>query len=574
MAPEANLLLLSSTALADFLLLAYFLWVALRRKSILTVIFVLPQAALLALLESLPHAPATNLFYADRLSLILVSVISVVGSLICLWALPYMREHEHHQNLKHSRQPVFFLVLLGFLGAMNGLALAADLRLFYLGFELTTLCSFLLIGHDRTPVAQANALRALWMNSVGGLALLGAMVWLAVGGFGLHIQTLVATVGLPLLPLALLVLAGLTKAAQPPFSSWLLGAMVAPTPTSALLHSSTMVKAGVYLVLRFSPVFASTALGPVTALIGGFGFLVGAVLAMGRSDGKEVLAYSTISNLGLMIACAGIGTDWALAAGTLLLLFHAVAKGLLFLCVGSADQGRGGRQAEDLRGLVSGMPRTAMLLALGVGAMLLPPFGMLLGKWMSVEAASNNAVLLIMLALGSGLTVAYWARWAGLVLGAGDTTGSDKDRGPARMLPQYLLAGLTLAGAALGPWLYSQVAGPGANHMPGSFQVGGFVYAPLLPALLLGLALGLKARSRRKTARPAGPYLAGLESTGTSSFTDPLGQTVQARTGVYAFERVFGETRLLPWVNGLALAGLVALLLLSQFGALWPWGGA
>ncbi|BCS89921.1 proton-conducting transporter membrane subunit [Pseudodesulfovibrio sediminis] len=572
--PEATHGVLLGAAVADFLLLAFFLLVALRRKSILTALFVVPQVALLALLESQPHSAPPTLFHADQLSLTLVCVVSVVGSLICLWAVPYMREHERHLNLKRSRQPGFFLVLLGFLGAMNGLALAADLRLFYLGFELTTLCSFLLIGHDRTPVAKNNALRALWMNSVGGLALIGAMVWLSMDGSGLHIPTLVATTGLSLIPLALLVLAGLAKAAQPPFTGWLLGAMVAPTPTSALLHSSTMVKAGVYLVLRFSPAFASTVIGPTTALIGGFGFLAGAVLAMGRSDGKEVLAYSTISNLGLMIACAGLGTPWALAAGTLLLLFHALAKGLLFLCVGSADQGRDGRQAEDLRGLVSGMPQTAPLLALGVGAMLLPPFGMLLGKWMAVEAASSNTLLLVLLGLGSGLTMAYWTRWVGLVLSAGESTGADKEIGSARMIPQYVLAGLTLAGTALGPWLYVLLSGPNTDQMVTGFQVGGFVYSPLLVALLFGLALGFRAHARRNTARRAGPYLAGLASTSIASFTNTLGQTMQAKTGLYAFERLFGEKRLLPWINGLALAGLTILLLLAQFGAFWLGGNA
>lgn len=581
---EANHFLLLGAAAADFLLLAYFLYVALRRRSLLTAVFVLPQAALLALLERMPHSEATHpLLHADRLALVLVCVVSVVGSLICLWAVPYMREHERHLKLARTRQPGFFAVLLGFLGAMNCLALAADLRLFYLCFELTTLCSFLLIGHDRTPTARANALTALWMNSAGGLALVGAMFWLAAAGFGLHIPTLLGAGGLPAVPLALLVLAGLAKAAQPPFTGWLLGAMVAPTPTSALLHSSTMVKAGVYLVLRFSPVFASSLIGPAVALLGGFGFLAGAVLAMGRSDGKEVLAYSTISNLGLMIACAGLGTPWAIAAGTLLLLFHALTKGLLFLCVGSADQGRGGRRAENLRGLVGGMPRTAWLLALGVGAMILPPFGMLLGKWMAIEAATSDAPLLLLLALGSGLTVAYWTRWAGLVLGVGETTATadsemannaGMDKGATRMLPQYVLAGLTLGGAIFGPWMYTLVTGGSAGAGATSYcQVDGFVLVPLLAVLLPGLALALRAQARHGAARAVGPYLGGLRADGIA-FTDPLGRTVQGKAGLYSFERLFGEARLLPWINALALAGIAALLAMAGLASGLPGGGA
>ena len=581
--PRAGSTIRHLATVADFLLLAGFLVVALRRRSLLTALFVLPQVGLLAWLETLAPAGNQALFFADRLSLALVGVVSVVGSLICLYALPYMRRHEEHQNLERSRQPGFFLVLVGFLGIMNGLALTSDLALFYLFFELTTLCSFLLIGHDDTERARANALTALWMNSVGGLALVAAAVWLARSGHGLDIQSLVHAPGIQLIPLALICLAGMAKAAQAPFMGWLLGAMVAPTPTSALLHSSTMVKAGVYLVLRFSPAFSGTILGPAVALAGGFGFLAGAVLAMGRSDGKEVLAYSTISNLGLILACAGLGTDWALAAGTLLLVYHALAKGLLFLCVGSAEQGLGGRQAENLRGMVAGLPRTAVLLALGVAAMLLPPFGMLLGKWMAVEAAASNPILLILLALGSGLTVAYWARWAGLVLGRGngEEHGGEMapvDRGFLRLGPEAVLAGLTVVGGAAAPWLYGLVAGSmsGPGHDLGRFQVGGFVIAPLVAALLVGLAAGLRGLGAAHRARPVGAYLGGLADTGQGSgpmgyagpvgYAGPLGQAVETRAGLYAFARLFGAKRLLPWINGAALLGLAVILALAWLG--------
>ncbi|MGE4504662.1 MAG: proton-conducting transporter membrane subunit, partial [Desulfovibrionaceae bacterium] len=390
-----------------------------------------------------------------------------------------------------------------------------------------------------------------------------------------------------LFALALLVVAGMVKAAQPPFTGWLLGAMVAPTPVSALLHSSTMVKAGVYLVLRLSPAFAPTPLGPVVAVLGGFGFLSGALLAMGRSDGKEVLAYSTISNLGLIVACAGIGTGWAIAAGTLLLVFHALAKGLLFLCVGSADQALGGRRAEDLDGMAGRMPRTAALLALGVAAMLLPPFGMLLGKWMAVEAASNSVLLLLLLALGSGLTVAYWARWAGLTLAAAPgpmaTTDAaltpqkrerlpqERERLPEeserlRLGPEAALAGLTLLGALLSPWLYALLAPAGADVS--GLRVGGFVVLPLVLAAGAGGWLAWRGWGSTRTDRRVGAYLAGLPPAGSgASYEGPLGGVVRTGAGLYAFEHLFGETLLLPWINRAAIVLLALLLSLGAFAA-------
>ena len=133
------------------------------------------------------------------------------------------------------------------------------------------------------------------------------------------------------IPLALIAVAGLTKAAQMPFSTWLTGAMVAPTPVSALLHSSTMVKAGVYLLVLFAPLFSQTWVGVFLALIGAFTFVVTSALAISQSNAKKVLAYSTIANLGLITACAGIGTPEAIMAAILLIIFHAVSKALLFL---------------------------------------------------------------------------------------------------------------------------------------------------------------------------------------------------------------------------------------------------
>ena len=224
-----------------------------------------------------------------------------------------MQNHETHLKLEKSRQHRFFAVMILFLGAMNGLVLSNDLMFFYFFFEVTTLCSFLLIGHDRTETAIKNAVRALWMNSLGGAAFIVALaviyqpnrhIWICTGSCWSRPANRIY-----LLSLALLCLAAFTKSAQFPFQSWLLGAMVAPTPVSALLHSSTMVKVGVYLVMRLAPAIGETFLSQCVAFFGAFTFLSAAALAVGQSNGKKVLAYSTISNLGLIFACAGLNSS-------------------------------------------------------------------------------------------------------------------------------------------------------------------------------------------------------------------------------------------------------------------------
>ena len=276
----------------DFLLLFLILFFGFKLKNRLVQLFTVFQIVLLSVFElfMVDHAHEFPTFFADQLSMVMVLVISIVGSLICLYAIPYMQTHEHHLKLEKSRQPQFFLYLVGFLGAMNGMVLANDIIYFYFFFEITTFCSFMLIGHDQTEIAIKNATRALVINAAGGAAFVLAMVWAYTAAHTLDIQAMIKLGplgGAMLLPLALLCLAGFTKAAQFPFQSWLLGAMVAPTPVSALLHSSTMVKAGVFIVLRFAPAFQGTFLSDAVAICGAFTFLAGVALAVGQSNAKK-----------------------------------------------------------------------------------------------------------------------------------------------------------------------------------------------------------------------------------------------------------------------------------------------
>ena len=245
---------------ADFALLVAMFVIGVRLRSWAIAVLAALQGGLLGWFEGavVDHHREVAALAADNLSLVMVSVISIVGSIIVAFALPYMDEHEHHLHLDKSRQPRFLFVMVLFLGAMNGLVLSNNLLWLYFFFEVTTLCSFLLIGHDQTAEAKASATRALWMNSVGGLAFAAGVVLAYRHGAGLSLRELLASgpaSGVVLPAVALILVAGLTKAAQVPMQAWLLGAMVAPTPVSALLHSSTMVKAGVYLVLRLVPAY-------------------------------------------------------------------------------------------------------------------------------------------------------------------------------------------------------------------------------------------------------------------------------------------------------------------------------
>ncbi|THB70386.1 MAG: NADH-quinone oxidoreductase subunit L [Desulfovibrio sp.] len=566
---------------ADLALLGLFLIIGLLRRSIAVILLALAQLGLIIWLEFflITEHHVAHLM-GDNLALLMVLIVSVVGSLICVYALPYMRKHGEHHKVPFG-DPRFFAVLLLFLGAMNGLVLAGDLSWLYFFFELTTLCSYLLIGHDRTEEAVHNAVRALWMNSLGGLAFAGALVLAFMHWETLEVARILEfapQAPMYLLPLALLCLAGMVKAAQLPFQSWLLGAMVAPTPTSALLHSSTMVKAGIYMVLRLAPGIHGTMLGDGVALVGGFTFFAAGALAVGQSNGKRVLAYSTISNLGLILACAGINTPAAIIAAMLLTAFHAVSKGLLFCCVGAVEQEIGSRDVEDMRDLYGRMPVTALLAVLGILAMILPPFGMLVGKWLALAAAMSYPMVLLLLVLGSALTVVYWTRWAGGLLGS---SGADRPpTEPQAFLMRSPLVLMTLMAVALGlaaPWLYTWLEFPVVrdyNALPhgegGWVLMGGHGLAMVYP--LYGLAaLGLLCFLGRNRVRST-PYLSGVQTEEPDVYIGPANESVRVEYANYYLAGLFGEQRLTLWLNMLAVGLLAWLVAAAQWqNMLLPW---
>ena len=360
-----------------------------------------------------------NGLYIDDLSVIMVLIIGIVGSLICVYAVGYMRDYQKHAEGK-DRRPWFFFLLFTFLSAMFGIVLSNDMAWMFFFWEITTLCSFALIGFTRTDEARNNSFLQLTLNLIGGIAFVLALIVLSDREGTLSLENLLASggdvAGWLLLSVMLLALAGMVKSAQMPFHTWLLGAMVAPTPTSALLHSSTMVKAGVFILLKLSPLLHGNFGGYMVMAVGGLTFLFASMAAISQSNAKRVLAYSTIANLGLIVACAGVGTPEAAWAGVMLMIFHAVTKSLLFLCVGTAEHHIGSRDIEDMDGLFERMPRLAMIMMVGISAMFLAPFGMLVSKWAAlvsfVDPSNPISILLIgCIAFGSAVTGLYWTKW-------------------------------------------------------------------------------------------------------------------------------------------------------------------
>lgn len=416
--PLDNMMLVIEWALAA--LIVYF---SFRYKKYYCAVLSVAQTGLITWLELGGYhevVPAAHI-YSDNLTIVMCLIIGVVGCLICVYAMGYMKDYKEHHTEYEDRRSFFFAMLFVFLGAMFGLVFSNNLTWIYFFWEITSVCSFLLIGYSRTDEAIKNSFKALWMNLLGGLGFAIAIVYCALNLHVVDLQSLV-TMGsktvFAIIPVILLAFAGLTKSAQLPFSGWLLGAMVAPTPTSALLHSATMVKAGVYLLLRLSPALEGNIAGLMVTTVGGFTFFATSLLAISQSDSKKVLAYSTVSNLGLITACAGVGVYETVWAGILLMVFHAVSKSLMFLSVGAVENSLGSRNIEDMHGLIIKLPRLAYVMIIGIAGMFLAPFGMLISKWAALKAFvdSDSILLVVFLIFGSATTLFYWTKWLGALV--------------------------------------------------------------------------------------------------------------------------------------------------------------
>ncbi|MGE4426866.1 MAG: Na+/H+ antiporter subunit A [Solirubrobacteraceae bacterium] len=389
----------------------------------------------------------------DALSLLMVLVAGGVGAIVLAYCARYF-------NRETEGLARFAGVLVGFAGAMLGLVLADDLLLLYVFWELTTVLSFLLIGQqsDRDGARRA-AMDALIVTTLGGLAMLVGAVVIGEAAGTYRISEILATPpeGTAVsIGVALLLVGAVSKSALVPFHFWLPGAMAAPTPVSAYLHAAAMVKAGVFLVALMAPAFSHLAVWRWSVLVLGITtMLLGAIRALRQFDLKLLLAYGTVSQLGLLIVLVGAGTQGAALAGLAMLLAHALYKSTLFLVVGIIDHDTGTRDLRQLSGLGRARPRLTFIAVLAAASMAgLPPLAGFAAKESALEAFLHgdavDVVTLVALVLGSALTVAYALRflWGAFV----DTSGVPPRRiTPARLSFEGGPLLLTLTGLALGP---------------------------------------------------------------------------------------------------------------------------
>jgi multicomponent Na+:H+ antiporter subunit A len=413
--------------------------------------------------ESVTWIPALGVEIAvrlDALSTTLSLLVTGVGALVVLYCARYFTPSS-------SGLGRFGGVLVAFAGAMLALVWADDVVVLYVCWELTTIFSFLLVGHDaHKRASRAAAMQALLVTAAGGLTMLVGLVTLAEAAGTYRLSGIVAAApglsGAAVTAGVVCVLVGaLSKSALVPFHFWLPSAMAAPTPVSAFLHAAAMVKAGIYLVLRLAPGFADVAAWrPTIAVLGAVTMLLGGVVAARQHDLKLLLAHGTVSQLGFMILLAGAGTRDAALAALGLVVAHALFKSALFLTVGVIDRCAGTRDLRELRGLARRAPVLAVAGTLAAASMAgIPPLLGFVTKEGAFEAFLHDAygpaapVLLAVVVLGSVLTVAYSTRFV-----AGAFTDAFSTGGAA---PSWIRPGGWFVGPPAALALAGLVAGPG-----------------------------------------------------------------------------------------------------------------
>ena len=350
----------------------------------------------------------------DGFAVVMVLLVSVIGAIVLAYSASYFEPGPTRVR--------FTGLFIAFAGAMTGLVAAADLFTMFVFWELTSVCSFLLIGlNDRSASARNAALRALLVTGAGGLCLLAAVILLqvAVGTTDLAELGSRSPAGAMVTTAAVLALTGaFTKSAQFPFHFWLPGAMAAPTPVSAYLHSATMVKAGIVLMARLAPVFGDLAVWRwLVVVCGGTTMVLGGLRAMRQTDAKLLLAHSTVSQLGFLTILVGLGIPGATYAGVAHLVAHAVFKAGLFLGVGAIDHATGTRDIRRFSGLGREMPQLAVMMGLAAASMagVIPLLGFAtkekaLVALLDADAGAATVVALVAVIGGSVLSTAYSMR--------------------------------------------------------------------------------------------------------------------------------------------------------------------
>ncbi|MCH6257564.1 DUF4040 domain-containing protein [Puniceicoccaceae bacterium K14] len=487
---------------------------------------------------SLDWVPSVNVSFdlqLDGLSLLFGILITSIGTFIVLYAGGYLKPKDHAK---------FYTYLLLFMASMLGVVLANNTILLFIFWELTSISSYLIIGFDNEKAeSRKKALQALLVTGLGGIALLAGLILLSEAAETYKLSEIIgmgselASKPLAQFALPLILLGAFTKSAQFPFHFWLPNAMAAPTPASAYLHSATMVKAGVFLLLKLNPIYGDTAFWLVSlTAAGAITLIYGSIRGLFQRDLKRILAFTTMAVLGMLVMLIGQGSSMAIKSALLFLLGHAFYKATLFMVAGNIDHGTGTRDVRILGGLRKAMPWTAaaaMLAALSKGGF--PPMVGFIGKEYVYKASSTldalGPAITVTALLGNALLLSlafkvgihpFWARatekqesqgWSSLLPGQPHEANLLMLAGPVILAFTGIALGVTSQFWSVGLIASSVSTATGIESLSKVYLWHGFNLPLLLSVitLTLGIAIYLSRQSIWRN-ESIGAYIADRDS--------------------------------------------------------------
>lgn len=400
------------------------LYIGLKHKKYLVSFFVLVQTAVLIGFELIKgHGiKIEHNLYVDRLSMILMVVTAVVGGIISIYAVRYMKKfHEKNPEVK-DRRSVFFFSMYMSMGSMMGLLVSNNVIWMYLFWEVMALTVYYMVGYTGTEKAQNSALKSLALNMLGGLCFVAGILVLGsiFGTLEFNTTILIGSVygDVVAIPALFMSLTGLIMSVQMPFAGWFVKMDGYAAPAAAMISAVTAANAGVFIIIKFAPILGADNFAGITIMIvGGITFIAAAFASIAETNIWKVMGYSTMIILGLAAACGGLGSAEAVWAAVMLLIFHAFAKALMLLCAGNAEVNSESEVGGDMRMIFADKAKSAACMLAGVAVLFITVMEMLLLRWTAVTsfADSGNIIIMAIICFGCGAVICCMGKWMGIL---------------------------------------------------------------------------------------------------------------------------------------------------------------
>jgi len=399
----------------NLILLIYLVYLGIRiRKLVISILSVFQIIPLIIFEIFITYNSPKLTFVIDRLSLAVMLLSSLAGSIIIMYSLGHLDHRINILDLKNRRQPGFFMTMLLLIAGTNLAASANNLMWIYFVWNASGLCIFTLFYISGKKKLFDNAVRALAISLMGGAVLIFGIIFIYKGSSTLSVVELANNQLHKYVPFALglvlVCIAAFTRMAQFPFANWLTNLENAPLPLSAILHGYMPVSSGVYLIMRTVPALGNTMAGRLISVAGGFTFLISSIIALTKYKGRSILTYSTISNMGLCVWCLGTGSRTALGITVLLAVFHVFFQTIMHCCIDIIEKKVGSSSLGAIKGLEGRLPITSLIMLGTLLCMLLPSSSIIASNWIAAEITESVFLSPIFVAPGILFTFVLWAR--------------------------------------------------------------------------------------------------------------------------------------------------------------------